>query len=307
MYNIQYITEGLRLGKPWTEPIRVLLHEQKFQLEESVPDRFRIIFIESGAGVCDIDGETYPWIAPCLICLNEKQVFKSGDINGPLWVLYFHPGSINPRLDMENMRDLSDDALPEAVENRLILKVFIWPGMKTFFNHLSPENTLRVRSLFEDIRGQLDLQSTGWWPCLFKSYLAELLFLITRMGETDDEKSGGENTVFQALRVSPEFSPILDFIMQNYYRKISLDDLAREFGTNRTSLNERFKSETGMTAIAYLIDLRLRIASAMLHNTYLPVAEIAERVGIMDVSYFERIFRQKYRQSPSTYRLTAKG
>ncbi|MDR1747524.1 MAG: hypothetical protein LBR47_00510, partial [Spirochaetaceae bacterium] len=105
MSDIQYTTEGLRLGRPWTEPIRILLHEQMGHPEETVPDRFRIIFIESGAGICDIDGKTYPWIAPCLICLNEKQVFKSGDMEGPLWALYFHPGSINPRLDMENIRD----------------------------------------------------------------------------------------------------------------------------------------------------------------------------------------------------------
>jgi AraC family L-rhamnose operon regulatory protein RhaS len=283
------------------------LYEDKFRQEETVPDRFKVFYIESGAGVCDIDGRTYRWIAPCLICLNETQVFTSGEIAGPLWALYFHPGAINPKLDMENIRDLSDDVIPESVENRLLVRVFIWQELQFLFNHLSPETALRVRSLMEHVREQLDIQATTWWPCLFKSYLAELLFLIARLRDTEAEKNGDGISGFPALHVSPEFSPVLDFIMRNYYSKLSLNDLAREFGTNRTSLNERFKSETGMTAIAYLIDLRLRIASALLNNTYLPVAEIAERVGIGDVSYFERIFRQKYHQSPSAYRLTAKG
>ena len=57
-----------------------------------------------------------------------------------------------------------------------------------------------------------------------------------------------------------------------------------------------------MTVIAYIIDLRLRIASTMLSDTDLPIAEIAERTGCGDISYFERIFKKKYTESPTSYR-----
>jgi AraC family L-rhamnose operon regulatory protein RhaS len=234
------------------------------------------------------------------------------------YALYFHPAALHKKLTTENVRESGTDAPPEVIENRLLLRAFIKEPI-VLLNHMSPESAVRIRELLGSIRRELEEQETGWWPCRSRSYLAELLFLIAQLQDTAQQNtlcrepglnpSGKENGIPfpEPLKVSPEFKPLLDFIMRFYNTKISLDDLAREFGTNRTSLNKQFRAETGMTAISYLIDLRLRIASVMLVNTDLSVAEITERVGIGDVSHFERMFRQKYRMSPRSYRAAAKG
>ncbi|MBQ6781308.1 MAG: helix-turn-helix transcriptional regulator, partial [Treponema sp.] len=71
---------------------------------------------------------------------------------------------------------------------------------------------------------------------------------------------------------------------------------------NRTDLNKLFKKETGMTAIKYLIDLRLRIARSLLKDTDLPVERIAEQTGFSDSTHLERLFKQKYQMSPGEAR-----
>lgn len=53
---------------------------------------------------------------------------------------------------------------------------------------------------------------------------------------------------------------------------------------------------------AYLIKLRLFLASQMLAETSIPVSEVINRVGFNDVVHFSRIFRKKFGYSPSEYR-----
>lgn len=308
MEDIRFSTEAKNSEKRRIEPLKVIFHENGYSPQEPVKDRFRVLLIEKGSGICEIDGVIQPWVSPCLICLNESRRFVSSLPD--TYALYFHPAAIHKKLTMENIREKGTDAPPEVIENRLLLRAFI-KEPAVLLNQISPESEVRVRELLGSIRHELEEQETGWWPCRSRSYLAELLFLIAQLQDTAKQNilcgepglipSGNETNI------SPEFKSVLDFIMRFYNTKISLDDIAREFGTNRTSLNKRFRAETGMTAISYLIDLRLRIASVMLINTDLSVAEITERVGIGDVSHFERLFRQKYRMTPRNYRAAVKG
>ncbi|ULQ59677.1 helix-turn-helix transcriptional regulator [Brucepastera parasyntrophica] len=310
MDMLRFSTEAKNSDIPRIEPLRVMIYEDSYIPEEKLDQRFRVIFMEKGAGACDIDGETRPWVAPCLICINENQRLKSAPLGAR--VLYFHPAALHKNLNMENIREKGMDAPAEVIENRLLLRAFTGDQL-VFLNHTSPDSAVRIRDLLESIRHELDEQETGWWPCRSRSYLTELLFLVVQLHEKgtglsgESEKNNSTLWLSEPVQVSHEFKPVLDFIMRFYNTKISLDDLAGEFGTNRTTLNKRFRAETGMTAIAYLIDLRLRVAAVMLLNTDLSVAEVTERVGIGDVSHFERLFRQKYRLSPRAYRIAAKG
>ena len=46
----------------------------------------------------------------------------------------------------------------------------------------------------------------------------------------------------------------------------------------------------------------LQTARRLLDETDLPVAEVAARVGMVDVAYFSRLFKKKYGLSPLRYR-----
>jgi len=116
------------------------------------------------------------------------------------------------------------------------------------------------------------------------------------------ELKQNENKEVTLFAVSAELKPILDYIARSYDKKITLDALSAEFGTNRTDLNKLFKKETGMTAIKYLIDLRLRIARSLLKDTDLPVERIAEQTGFADSTHLERLFKQKYQMAPGEVR-----
>jgi AraC family L-rhamnose operon regulatory protein RhaS len=92
------------------------------------------------------------------------------------------------------------------------------------------------------------------------------------------------------------------YLHTRYNEKIALDGLCSHFATNRTTLNRLFTESCGMSVIAYLNHIRMEIAVSLLQNTELPVSEVADRVGIEDISYFGRAFKKKTGFSPSAFR-----
>ena len=63
-----------------------------------------------------------------------------------------------------------------------------------------------------------------------------------------------------------------------------------------------FKAHMGTGFIDYLNDYRLTMAERLLHTSDAPVIEIAQQSGFDNLSYFNRIFKRKYGQSPGKMR-----
>jgi len=82
---------------------------------------------------------------------------------------------------------------------------------------------------------------------------------------------------------------------------LGLDDLARETGTDRFTLTRCFKREFHLTPHAWLIQLRLAHARAMLGQGEQP-ASVAAALGFADQSHLGRWFMRAYRLTPAHYR-----
>lgn len=260
---------------------------------EKTEDRFRIILLKKGSFLSEINGKNIHILSPGVICLNEKDSLKFPcNSKSECQTFFFNPRFLNKNLNFQNIREKGMGVESEVLENRMLIRTFTESEEKGFYRHLSPENFNRICELMENSRNQLENQETGWWPCKTRSFLMELLFLLAQIFET----TGKSEEIVRP--VSQDFKPILDYINREYSSKITLATLCAEFGTNRTSLNKKFKEETGLSAIAYLINLRLRIAFAMLQDTDLPVSEISERTGFADSTHFERLFKKQYSLLP---------
>jgi AraC family L-rhamnose operon regulatory protein RhaS len=301
--ELTHSTTAQKSEKLRIEPVQVTTGAlSDISLEQNLPDRFRVIFVSEKSGTFDIDGAVFPWVAPCVLCANEQTNIKIQPAPDSTQIqtltLYFHPRFLHKRLTFENIRQKGMDVEPEIIENRFILRIFT-KNSGALLSHLPPEDAARIQTLLASCKTELTEQSTGWWPCRTRSYITELLFLLAQLQESIDRR---KNELSQTMTVSSEFKPLLDYVVRSYNTQLSLESLASRFATNRTTLNERFKQETGMTAIAYIIDLRLRIAATLLIDTDLPVTEIAERTGYSDVTHFERLFKRKYTVPPVQFR-----
>jgi AraC-like DNA-binding protein/quercetin dioxygenase-like cupin family protein len=91
--------------------------------------------------------------------------------------------------------------------------------------------------------------------------------------------------------------------MRRHYRLISVRKLSEVFGYNIDYFNRLIKSHTGMTYLTFLHHIRLETAAHLLRTTKLPVEQIAEEAGYHNVTYFYRIFMEKYDTTPHKFRV----
>jgi len=84
---------------------------------------------------------------------------------------------------------------------------------------------------------------------------------------------------------------------------VNLDQLASIAGMSKRSLVRAFHEATGVPPIAYLIQLRVHRAAALLRSSDESITDIAFRVGFADSNYFTRQFTKQYSVSPRRYRL----
>lgn len=92
------------------------------------------------------------------------------------------------------------------------------------------------------------------------------------------------------------------YIRLHYQEDISLESLSREFGISPSYLSRLFKADGTEGLSDFLARTRVAAACALLKETDLPSAAIAERCNFSDASYFARVFRKFTGESPAAYR-----
>lgn len=85
--------------------------------------------------------------------------------------------------------------------------------------------------------------------------------------------------------------------------ELTLSDLARSIGTNRSYLSEYFNHECNTSFSDYVNNLRLSYAeNLMISNRETSIVEIAYASGFNSISTFRRAFVKKFGLTPSQYR-----
>jgi signal transduction histidine kinase/DNA-binding response OmpR family regulator len=95
---------------------------------------------------------------------------------------------------------------------------------------------------------------------------------------------------------------VLEKIIRNNLQEptFSVDFLAEEFGYTRQTLNKNLKAAIGLTTTEYIKEVRLNLARELLvENANLTVKEVAEVIGVSNVKYFSRQFKERFGISPS--------
>jgi AraC-like DNA-binding protein len=80
-----------------------------------------------------------------------------------------------------------------------------------------------------------------------------------------------------------------------------VDTLAHETGMSRMQLHRKIKLLTGETTTSYINMIKIRHARNMFDQNCDRVQEAMDAVGINSNSYFNKIFKSFYGETPSNY------
>ena len=91
--------------------------------------------------------------------------------------------------------------------------------------------------------------------------------------------------------------------------KLSVHDIATQYGVS-TRYVQRLFEESGSTFTQYITEQRLAAAYRALRRRMpadLPISTIAYDCGFVDVSHFNRLFRQRFGCTPTDLRTAARS
>ncbi len=292
-------TKGIVFYPEYMTPINSFQSEDDL-ITTNNSSSYRVVFIEDGIGSLCIDGIKITVLPNTLLCLNEKENVSQVEVSGiKMFLLCFHPAAINNNLSYDKMNNDVGLTISDSQDKQFFLPFILRNSTYKNFISIPMETSIRLIDILNNLNEQLFVQSDSW-PCLSRSYLIELLFLIER------------SCRFQATAMeSPSnksklsVDDLLLYIHSNYMHKITINDLIKMNNTNRTTLSKEFKGATGQTIVTYIIKVRIQIAAAMLRDTSMSVSVIIDRVGFNNITHFNKIFKEYTHCLPNEYRKNA--
>ena len=121
------------------------------------------------------------------------------------------------------------------------------------------------------------------------------LLFIHLLNNIEKMETGG-NAYHQEFEVT-----VLNYIETNY-RDGSLSELSELMGYSVYWLSHEIKKRTGKTYKELVQTKRMNQAAYLLTNSRVPVAEIIQKIGYDNTSYFHRKFKERFGVSPKEFR-----
>ena len=132
---------------------------------------------------------------------------------------------------------------------------------------------------------------------MLKSQLEIFLLELIRKYEFFESEEDSEENDFA-------IGEIVEYIDNNFLEKITLDELAFLFRTNRSTLCREFKLFTGNSPIAYIAEKKIETAKEKLKNRKKTITQIADELQFESVPYFCKFFKKQTGLTPAEYRRT---
>lgn len=126
-------------------------------------------------------------------------------------------------------------------------------------------------------------------------------FLLSSLMQYRNAVTGKRNTA----AIESVHSPIdraIAYIDQNYYKELDLVLLSQLVSMNSSYFSSQFKKKTGLSFSTYLQNVRLEKAKNMLLHSDQKLHEISAAIGIGNVKYFCRLFKNYTGVTPTEYK-----
>ena len=97
-------------------------------------------------------------------------------------------------------------------------------------------------------------------------------------------------------------SKIKDYFSANICNSLSVKQIAQEFHSSPTTLQETFKKMTGVSLMQYFSRMKIARAQQLIKEGKLSIAAISDLLSYSSPSYFSRVFKKIMGMSPVEYR-----
>lgn len=266
--------------------IHLRTHTRFIDFPEHTHNYVELVYMCKGQTVHYINGEEVVLKAGDLLFLNQhaKQAIKKAGQDDIAVNFIIVPAFFDASLQM-----LGDE---ESYLKQFLIGCLTGEHNAITHLHFKVQDILPIQNLIENLVWTL-LHQTPNKRSINQTTMGLLfLQLLNHMDRVDmDEK-----------KVDYSFEVSVYQYIEEHYREGTLKELSQILHSDIYWVSKKIKATTGRTYKALLQDKRLRQTAYLLQSTQLSIAEIGAQVGYSNLSYFHRLFKEKYHLSPAQYR-----
>ncbi|MBW4080653.1 AraC family transcriptional regulator [Paenibacillus sp. S150] len=267
-------------------PVQLLLTQETLTSVRHQHDFLELAYVVEGEGIHMVAGDKMQVAKGDLFVIppGVSHVFQPQDLSGsrPLLILNCMLGAELFRLPAE---------LQEQASQEDTVRLTRLHGIKNWFGYKEKNRELALLfSRMQEIHNSASRES----QLQLYALLFELVSLILPYA-----------AVPFAQQPQPPEDPLHDVILymvSNFRQRISLKDISRRIAMSSRQFQRLFKLKTGKSYIQMLQEIRMKYSCALLMFTELGIQNIALEVGIGDMKYFYRLFREYSGMTPANYR-----
>lgn len=229
-----------------------------------------------GAGELVIEENQYRFGAGMVSCIpaNFLHVTKSDTHVRAFWeYLYISPADILKQQGkpMQETRNIIDAVNRSA----FFIKVEENPIFVTL-----------IRAIFEEMQNK-----NAYYRECVGGLAYTLLYEIARFNGRGNVQSCGKNNSLQLENA-------IEYVERNYPNNFKIADLANECHMSETHFRRVFQEKMNMTPVEYVNFVRIKKACELIDKTDISMEDVAEKVGFITPSTFNRNFRRIIGTSP---------
>ena len=269
--------------------------------------RYSIYYDKNPEVDVDVDINRIPWTIPhthdyweivfmiegeCFHYINEKEcLFRKGDIQllrpDDLHYCRKSGNAAHVLLNLQVKRAFFEKTLKSfnaEIEEKILCEKFL-PKFKCgaeFYDKVM--NLLAWTQLDYDVQ---NTESQFRAKVLVMALLTEILYLLYGSGRASEES------------VSEE---LLSMMHRPENIALKLNELCAKYPCSVEFAIRHFKKEKNITPNIAFRDVKLNYACGLLRTTEYKIITIAEKIGLNNVGYFNKLFFEKYEMTPSEYR-----
>lgn len=136
---------------------------------------------------------------------------------------------------------------------------------------------------------------------LMQCYIIEFLFSLIRSNESFVQKMG-HTEVSRRIAENSMVDSFENFLNDNIYCSLNLDDICDKFIISKSYLCRIFKATTGNSPIDYFISLKIKEAKKLIRDDEFNITQISEKLGYTSIHHFTRMFKRITGFSPLAYK-----
>lgn len=289
-----------------------------FQLKTIVDiSKIITVFYYEFSGDYQFEGESHNFWEFVYVDKGECKLFNSGrTLHMKTGNIYFHkPNTFHALYGMPNqnfnvliisfactseaMKAIPDEMTQVTGELRGILSKITRECRNAFYLPIIDKDIPAIQAKRSTLIGTRQL---------IKLYMEELLIMIMRKAHLQNAQNP-TLSLLSEKEVNPEnlIASVKAYLLKNLHRKITIEDLCKEFHYSKTYICTHIKQSTSYSVVEFINQAKTERAKDLIRENRYSLTQISELLGFSGLEYFSKVFKQYAGISPSEYKKKLKN